>query len=219
MGEVLGDLGRGFKKLWERICGDLWNILLYNYRIGKTSQSQPVPFNLFSMVTLVDWQEEYWMEHEPTGLIYVISPALVDPLHGVLLYDPQAHSHLWEYVELDGIRYTNQTHLFDWDSWIEEWDEATMGMWPKGNPFPEWYVIYQETMTVTDDLLVHLDNVEWLMNHEELALAFADDDEFNDDDEEEEVQSEDDGYENEEQEEEVIHHYWVPQIPHVQHDE
>ena len=124
---------------------------------------------------------------------YKLAPVPQDLVEGIIPYVPELHAHLWTYVILHGITYTNQSDLEDWDKNICVWNEAVMGQWPFGNPLPEEEVLKREVLVCFEDLDSYLENEETLMDIEQAAL----DDEFdddNDDDSDDEDESDDEGY-------------------------
>ena len=72
-----------------------------------------------------------------TGLKYKLQPSTEELEAGIIAYDPVQHAHLWDYVTVDSVTYTNQPDLEDWDSDISEWNSVFMGLWPFGNPLSE----------------------------------------------------------------------------------
>ena len=83
--------------------------------------------------------------YEATGLTYIDNPALHDPSRGIILYDPNIHQHVFDYVTIGEVTYTRYIMLENWDENIEMWDPWTMGMWPFGTPltleFEVWHVM------------------------------------------------------------------------------
>ena len=67
------------------------------------------------------------MTDEATGLQYKLAPGPQDLVEGIIPYVPEFHAHLWTYVTLHGITYTNQSNLEDWDENICVWNEVVMG--------------------------------------------------------------------------------------------
>ena len=127
-----------------------------------------------------------------TGLKYMLQ-ATEEMEAAIIAYDPVQHAHLWDYVTVDSVTYTNHPDLVDWDSDIEEWNPVFMGQWPFGNPLPELELLQREVLDCLDRLDSDLDFEEWVMDQKEAALDDADND-F-DDEEEEDVddESEDEG--------------------------
>ena len=82
----------------------------------------------------LDWEEVNSIYDEATGLTYVDNPALHDPSRGIILYDPNIHQHVFDYVIIGEVTYTRHIMLENWDENIEMWDPWTMGMWPFGTP-------------------------------------------------------------------------------------
>ena len=139
------------------------------------------------------------MTDETTGLQYKLAPGPQDLAERIIPYVPALHAHLWTYVTLHGVTYTNQSNLEDWDGNICVWNEDVMDQWLFGNPLPEEEVLKREIFVCLEDLDSYLDNEETLMDMEQAAL----DDEFDDDDSDDEDESDDEGYlTNEEREEE-----------------
>ena len=84
----------------------------------------------------LDWEEVNSIYDEATGLTYVDNPALHDPSRGIILYDPNIHQHIFDYVTIGEVTYTRHIMLENWDENIEMWDPWTMGMWPFGTHLP-----------------------------------------------------------------------------------
>ena len=120
----------------------------------------------------------YVMTDEATGLQYKLAPEPQDLVEGITPYVPELHAHLWTFVTLHGITYTNQSNLEEWDGNICVWNEDVMGQWPFGNPLPEEEMLKREVFVCLEDLDFYLENEETLMDIEQAAL----DDEFDDDD-------------------------------------
>ena len=57
---------------------------------------------------------------EVTGLKYKLQPSTEELEAGVITCDPVQHAHLWDYITVDSVTYTNQPDLVDWDIDIEE---------------------------------------------------------------------------------------------------
>ena len=57
---------------------------------------------------------------EATGLKYKLQPSIEELEAGMIAYDPVQHGHLWAYITVDSVTYTNQPDLVDWDSDVEE---------------------------------------------------------------------------------------------------
>ena len=107
----------------------------------------------------------------------------------MIAYDPVKYTHLWDYITVDSVTYTNQPDLVDWDSDVEEWNPVFMGQWPFSNSFPEL-----ELLDCLDRLDSDLDFEEWVMDEEEAALDNADDDHDDDNDDDDNDKREDEGY-------------------------
>ena len=120
----------------------------------------------------------------------MLQPSTEELEAGIIAHDPVQHAHLWDYVTVDSVTYTNQPDLVDWDSDIDEWNPVFMGQWPFGNPLPELELLQREVLDCLDNLGFDLD-LKNGMEQKEAALDDADDD-FNDDDVDDE--SEDEGY-------------------------
>ena len=85
-------------------------------------------------VSPLDWEEVNSILDEATGLTYVDNPALHDPSRDIILYDPNIHLHVFDYVTIGEVTYTRCIMLEDWDEDTVLWDPWTMGMWPFGTP-------------------------------------------------------------------------------------
>ena len=48
-----------------------------------------------------NWEEVNSIYDEATGLTYVDNPALQDPSRGIILYDPNIHQQVFDYVTLE----------------------------------------------------------------------------------------------------------------------
>ena len=118
---------------------------------------------------------------EATGLKYKLQPSTGELEAGMIAYDPVQHVHLWDYVTIDSVTYTNQPDLVDWDSDVEEWNPVFMGQWPFGNSLPELELLQREVLDCLNRLDSDHDFEEWVMDQEEAALDDAGD-EFDDDD-------------------------------------
>ena len=129
---------------------------------------------------------------EATGLKYKLQPSTEELEAGMIAYDPVQHAHLWDYITVDSVTYTNQPDLVDWDSDVEEWNPVFMGQWPFGNPLPEIELMQSKVLDCLDRLDSDLDFKEWVMDQEEAVLDDADED-FDDDDDVYD-ESEDKGY-------------------------
>ena len=55
------------------------------------------------------------MVEESTERQYMLNPGPQDLEAGIIPYVPELHEHLWTYVTLNGVVYTNQFELEDWD--------------------------------------------------------------------------------------------------------
>ena len=143
------------------------------------------------------------MTDEATGLQYKLAPGPQDLVEWIIPYVPELHAHLWTYVTLHGITYTNQSNLEDWDENICVWNEDVMGQWPFQNPLPEEEMLKREVFVCLEDLDFYMENEETLMDIEQAALDDEFDDDDDDDDSNDEDESDDEGYvTNEEGEEE-----------------
>ena len=93
----------------------------------------------------LDWEEVNSIYDETTGLTYVDNPVLHDPSRGIILYDPNIHQHIFDYMTIGEVTYTRHIMLENWDENVEIWDPWTMGMWPFGTPltreFEVWYMM------------------------------------------------------------------------------
>ena len=93
----------------------------------------------------LDWEEVNSIYDEATGLTYVDNPALHDPSRGIILYDPNIHQHIFDYVTIGEVTYTRHIMLENWDENVEICNPWTMGMWPFGTPltreFEVWYMM------------------------------------------------------------------------------
>ena len=65
----------------------------------------------------------YVMTDEATGMKYKLAPGPQDVVEGIMPYVPELHAHLWTYVTLHAITYTNQPNFEDWDENICVWNE------------------------------------------------------------------------------------------------
>ena len=59
---------------------------------------------------------------EATGLKYKLQPSTEELEAGMIAHDPVHNAHLWDYITVDSVTYTNQPDLVDWGSDIEEWN-------------------------------------------------------------------------------------------------
>ena len=62
--------------------------------------------------------------YEKTGQQYMLDPRPQDLQRGVIQYVPGLYSHLWDFVTVNGQRYSNNPELVDWDKGVEEWQES-----------------------------------------------------------------------------------------------
>ena len=83
---------------------------------------------------------------EATGLKYKLQPSTEKLEAGMNAYDPVQHAHLWDYITVDSVTYTNQPDLVDWDSDVEEWSPVFIGQWAFGNPLPEIELMQREVL-------------------------------------------------------------------------
>ena len=58
------------------------------------------------------------MTDETTDLQYKLASGPQDLLEGIIPYVPELHGHLWTYVTLHGVTYTNQSNMEHWDKHI-----------------------------------------------------------------------------------------------------
>ena len=72
-----------------------------------------------------------------TGLQYKLQLSTEELKEGIICYNPVQHAHLWDYITVNLITYTNQPHLVNWDTNVEEWNPFMMGQWPFCNPLPK----------------------------------------------------------------------------------
>ena len=77
----------------------------------------------------------YVMTDEATGLQYKLAPGPQDLVEGIIPYVPELHAHLWTYVTLHGITYTNQSNLEDWDENILSGMKMCWANGHLGNPY------------------------------------------------------------------------------------
>ena len=93
----------------------------------------------------LDWEEVNSIYDEATGITYVDNPVLHDPSRGIILYDPNIHQHIFDYMTIGEVTYTRHIMLENWDKNVEIWDPWTLGMWPFGTPltreFEVWYMM------------------------------------------------------------------------------
>ena len=131
---------------------------------------------------------------EPTGLQYKLQPSTEELKEGIIGYNPVQHAHLWDYITVNSITYTNQPYLVDWDTNVEEWNPVIMGQWPFGNSLPQIEIMQQEVFHCLDKLDADLDFEEWVIDQEQAALDDADDEFDDDNDDDADDESEDEGY-------------------------
>ena len=122
-----------------------------------------------------------------TGQQYMLHPGSEELQKGIVEYVPALHTHLWNYVTVDGQVFTNDQEIMYWDANVDEWKEDGMGQWSFGNPPSENQRITQEALDCLDYLDSYLEYEEWVM--EQIG---AQDPENEDDDDD--VESEDEGY-------------------------
>ena len=89
---------------------------------------------------------------ETTGLQYKLHPTKEEVKEGIILYDPIKHVNLWSYVTINSITYTNDPHLVDWDTDVQDWNSATMGQWPFDDPLLEQELIKKDVFDCSDKL-------------------------------------------------------------------
>ena len=87
---------------------------------------------------------------ETTGQRYMLDPEPQDVLDGILQYVPALHSHLWDYITVDGQMYSNNPSLIDWDLGVDEWQESIMDQWPFGNKLTEDEMLILEALGCLD---------------------------------------------------------------------
>ena len=124
-------------------------------------------------VSALDWNEVNSILDEATGLTYVDNPALHDPSRGIILYDPNIHLHVFDYVTIGDTTYTRFIMLEDWDDNVVLWDPWSMGMWPFGTPLTTEF----EVWTVMESMK---DEVELLLVGEEVEEDWSIDGESSD---------------------------------------
>ena len=125
----------------------------------------------------LDWEEVNSIYDETTGLTYMDNPALHDPSRGIILYDPNIHQHVFDYVTIGEVTYTRHIMLENWDENIEMWDPWTMGMWPFGTPLTPEFEVWHMMEKIKDELELML-----LGEEEEEGWNFDDSDSESDDD-------------------------------------
>ena len=114
---------------------------MYFQTMGGSKLTVGVSQRPLGGVSPLDWDEVNSIFDEATGLTYVDNPALHDPSRDIILYDPNIHLHVFDYVTIGEITYTRCIMLEDWDENIVLWDPWSMGMWPFGTPLtPEFEV-------------------------------------------------------------------------------
>ena len=117
------------------------------------------------------------MVDESTGRQYLLNLSPQDLEAGISPYVPELHAHLWTYVTLNSVVYTNQFELEDWDADIIFRNELSMGQWPFGNPLPDDVRVRLEAYCCLEDLDSYLDNELYVMEMEQELLDEEDDDE------------------------------------------
>ena len=80
------------------------------------------------VVSPLGWEEVNSILDEATGLTYVDNPALHDPSRDIILYDPNIHLHVFDYVTIGEVTNTRCIMLEDWEENTLLWDPWTMGM-------------------------------------------------------------------------------------------
>ena len=112
-------------------------------------------------VSPLDWEEVNSIFDEATGLTYVDNPALHDPSRDIILYDPNIHLHVFDYVTIGEITYTRCIMLEDWDENTVLWDPWTMGMWSFGTPLTPEFEVWSVMEKMKDEVeLILLDEEE-----------------------------------------------------------
>ena len=112
-------------------------------------------------VSPLDWDEVNSTFNEATGLTYVDNPALHDPSRDIILYDPNIHLHVFDYVTIGEITYTRSIMLEDWDQNTVLWDPWSMGMWPFGTPLTPEFEVWSVMEKMKDELeLILMDEEE-----------------------------------------------------------
>ena len=125
----------------------------------------------------LDWEEVNSIYDEATGLTYVDNPALHDPSRGIILYNPNIHQHVFDYVTIGEVTYTRYIMLENWDENIEMWNPWTMGMWPFGTPLTPEFEVWHVMEEIKDELELML-----LGEEEEKGWNFDDSDSESDGD-------------------------------------
>ena len=82
---------------------------------------------------------------ERMGMKYKLNPMKQEMEDGIILYNYIQHGNLWSHVTIDGVTYTNDWDLLDWDEELYEW-KSGMGRWLFGERFAE-----EEVMDDDDD--------------------------------------------------------------------
>ena len=114
---------------------------MYFQTMGGSKLTVGVSQRPLGGVSPLDWNEVNSIFDEATGLPYVDNPALHDPSRDIILYDPNIHLHVFDYVTIGEITYTKCIMLEAWDENTVLWDPWSMGMWPFGTPLtPEFEV-------------------------------------------------------------------------------
>ena len=112
-------------------------------------------------ISPLDWEEVNSILDEATGLTYVDNPALHDPSRDIILYDPNIHLHVFDYVTIGEITYPRCIMLEDWDEDTMLWDPWTMGMWPFGTPLTLEFEVWSVMEKMKDEVeLILLDEEE-----------------------------------------------------------
>ena len=84
--------------------------------------------------------------------------------------------------------YTNDPHLVDWDTDVQDWNSVTMGQWPFGDPLLEQELIEKDVFDCLDKLDHDLEFQHWLIDQDD------NDDDNDDDDDDVYYETEDEGY-------------------------
>ena len=109
----------------------------------------------------LDWDEVNSIFDEATGLTYVNNPALHDPSRDIILYDPNIHLHVFDYVTIGEITCTRCIMLEDWDENAVLWDPQSMGMWPFGTPLTPGFEVWSVMEKMKDEVeLILMDEEE-----------------------------------------------------------
>ena len=112
-------------------------------------------------VSPLDWDEVNSIFDEATGLTYVDNPALHDPSRDIIIYDPNIHLHVFDYVTIGEITYTRCIMLEDWDENTVLWDPLSMGMWPFGTPLTPEFEVWSVIEKMKDEVeLILMDEEE-----------------------------------------------------------